>query len=821
MKNRLLRYLDIQPGEQQNFSILFMQTLLLGFATSFFFVSATSHFVKHAGVQNLPFAYLISGVIGFALVSLYKKVQSSAGLVFSYVSGLILYAVFCLVLYILYITQKQSHTTAVVLAYTGLVLIMPFTAIFTIGFSMMSLQVFSFAQSKRLLAIVGTGETVAAIIAFVSVPFLMKFIGDSLHLLPASAVLVLLALLPLRQLVRHNKEKLSHVVRAQKKKARFDLSFFRKEKFFTAIMLFTFFSVLAIYLADYGYLIAVKYFSVQTEIETASIVAVIFSVIKSGELLFSFLSRAIQSKYGMRVSLLLLPCLLILFSAFAIGSSLLGTDPLFLLFFLIINKFNERVIRKGITTPSMKVIYQVTEPAERAQLQTSIEGIFSQVATIAAGGLLMLISLAYASSPGNTLKLLNLVTIVCLVVYVGWMLVSMEVFARYKQKINSFLFHHKPSADTLEKESLSVEKWLMTMKASGNWSATGEVYSINTSDRAQLLSVILHYNPALKDYIQEQDSDPEMFYKRIVRIYFNNDHFFSRIAIIWFFGFLPALEQSRFFKEVYQLSNQVQRLLLVRMFNKQLHSGMQSESFYFISLVQDCAREAIQLESAIDDLAALEDRRLPNQLQVILARQKNILLELLKLIYDADAISVIQSVINQHDSSEEHQHFAVELLSNILKPGTKEYVLPVFEPLPFQAKRNKLGSLFFMYELPVAERLKDVSMMDVKLINPYAKQLAMQTYGELTGDKQWLRAFENSNWNNLRHCSAEGLAENRNEQTEDGVEESLNTVIEPSYVSLYHHYSTGSAGDRHLADVVFKGKEVKLDTIGLAMLFAI
>jgi hypothetical protein len=31
----------------------------------------------------------------------------------------------------------------------------------------------------------------------------------------------------------------------------------------------------------------------------------------------------------------------------------------------------------------------------------------------------------------------------------------------------------------------------------------------------------------------------------------------------------------------------------------------------------------------------------------------------------------------------------------------------------------------------------------------------------------------------------------------------------------------GSAGERQLADVVFKGKAVKLDTIGLAMLFAI
>jgi hypothetical protein len=97
----------------------------------------------------------------------------------------------------------------------------------------------------------------------------------------------------------------------------------------------------------------------------------------------------------------------------------------------------------------------------------------------------------------------------------------------------------------------------------------------------------------------------------------------------------------------------------------------------------------------------------------------------------------------------------------------------------------------------------------------------MQTYGALTSDKQWLRAFENSNWNNLRHCSAESLAENRNGQAEDGVEESLNTVIEPSYVSLNHHYSIGSASDRQLADVVFKGKAVKLDTIGLAMLFSI
>jgi MFS family permease len=819
---RLLRYMDIQSGEEKNFSILFLQSLLVGFATSFFFVSATAHFIKNAGVQNLPLAYLISGVVGFVLVSAYKKVQSSAGIVFSYVAGLVLYAVLCLGLYFLYEKGEQSHAMSVYLAYTGLVLIMPFVAIFSIGFSVLSLQVFSFAQSKRLLAMVGTGETVAAIIAFISVPFLMKLVGDSVQLLPMSAVLVLLALLPIRRLVAVNQNKFAGIVKKANKQVKLNFAFFRKEKFYTAIMLFTFFSVLAIYLADYSYLIAVRYLSVQTEIETASIVAVIFSVIKTGELLISFLSRKLINKNGMRVSLLLLPFLLILFSALALASALLHTEPLFLLFFLVINKFNERVVRKGITTPSMKVIYQVTEPVERAQLQTSIEGIFSQLATIAAGGLLVLISLFYSGAPGNVLKLLNLVTVSCLVIYIGWLFSSFKVFSTYKQKINQFLFSKKTVvADHSVVQHLSFDQWLTSMRAQGELVDGEALGAVNPENRQQLLSVIMFYNPSLKEYTFE--SEPDFFFKSLEKAYFNNDNFFNRVSIIWFAAFLPEQQQLHLFKEAYWVSNQFQKLLLIRLLNKGSHKTAQTKDFYFINLAQECVKEAMQLESAINDLASLEDRVLPEQLQTLLKRQKNILLELLKVLYDPAAMSVIQSVINEEDSSEEHQQFAVELLSNILEPGMKEYVLPVFESIPFADKKTQVADLLFIYELSVAERLKDIVMMDVKLVNPFTKQLAMQAYYSMTGDRQLLSAFKDSNWTNLSQYALHTLENSERTAAEalyHDFEKKLSAILEPAYLSLYSRYGTGE-NRQQLSSIQFKGKILKVDLTGLAMMFTL
>ncbi len=817
MRKRLLRYLDIRPDEQGRFNMMFLQSFFMGFATSFFFVSATSHFVKTAGVQQLPLAYLISGFVGILLVGAYKRIQISKGIVFSYRCGLVLYAAMCVLLYVLYI-QPHSQAMSVYLAYAGLTLIMPFTAIFAIGSAVVSLQVFNLSQSKRLLAMIGIGETIAAIIAYLLIPFVMKLIGDSVHLLPASALLMILALIPFSKLISKNADRFNRTGSVKKKAGNTGLSFLRKDHFFKAIMMFTFFSVLAIYLADYSYLIAVRYFSVQTEIETASIVAVIFSVLKTSELVFSFLSRSIQSKYGMKTSLLMLPGLLILFSVFALIGSLLHVDPLFMLFFLIINKINERVIRKAITTPSVKIVYQATEAAERARLQTTIEGTFSQIATIVAGAVLMLVSIPYAGKPADVQGLLNFITIICTVVYLGWLLSSMGVFTRYKQKINQFLFSHKPGA----REKINTE-------TDGAWQAFAKDISledapaIDPQNREQVLSVIVHYNPSIKDYIHEWQKEPDVFFKRIVRSYFNNDNFFNRISIIWLAAFFERRHQFSFFRDVYQLSNQFQRLLLLRLLNKGSDRIAQGEIFYFISLVQETAREAIQLESVLEDLSTVENEAMQQELRLILKRQKNILLELLKIVYDPDAMSAIQTVINQTDSSDEHQQFAVELLSNILKPGVKEFVLPVFESVPFSMKSQMIASLFFVYELSPEERLRDIVMMDVKLVNPYVKQLAMQAYYDATGNDRLFHVFAKSNWENLREHASQKLLE-RTVKTEESpyteFEKKLRSKVDFSYLSLFKRYGVGEE-KKQFRDVSFGGNILKLDTTGLAIMFAL
>src|SRR5690606_34827719 len=136
-----------------------------------------------------------------------------------------------------------------------------------------------------------------------------------------------------------------------------NMSALRKDEFYKLIASFTFFSVVAMYLSDYAYLLATRQLAVITEIEVAVIISMLFTLIKAGELIFSFLSGNIITSRGMHFALILLPALLTIIMVCALFSEFIFSDyAFFLIVFFLLNKWNERVIRKGITAPALKVL---------------------------------------------------------------------------------------------------------------------------------------------------------------------------------------------------------------------------------------------------------------------------------------------------------------------------------------------------------------------------------------------------------------------------------------------------------------------------------
>ncbi len=744
---RLAKYINLSPSEEKDFRLLFVQSLLSGFGAAFFFVVASTYFIKKTSVTSLPPVYIMSGIFGYLLITLYKRWQRKSGILYSYTMGFVIYGVSAILLYLgRYFIDDRSEWS-IYIAYTGFIVVLPFATMQALGFATICVRIFNISQSKRLLALIGTGEVLASVIAFLIIPVLTQWMSPS-FLYVLSGISYIAAIIPLKRIYENNKEKLdsAHLNHAPKK---MDLAFFRKDKFYMVIALVTVFSVLTVYFADYTYLLSVRHIAKESGVDIAVIVAVVFSVIKIGELLISLLSGSIIRSYGMKVSLLLLPAILFISSLLAAVTGLVFYDiPLFLVFFLLLNKWSDRVIRKGVTVPAMKVVFQVTEPEDRAHLQTSIDGTITQYATILSGVLLWILSLSFNNS--DVLVFLRVVSFVYLVIFGIWCWFSFSLFSNYSSKIRSYLrtFKSNTPKPVVQEEDKVEENREKKSYVPMHHALVQEVMdSVLKLDKDSLANHILHYNPNLKTSIGEA-----AMVRRVKSIYYNNENFFSRLLIILYMGHQPEQARVSFVKEYYGVSElqlRVQMLQMLQVIYQGKYVMKHEDVFFFSGLCQDVAAEIMSAESAVNDIEGEVDKSLVDALTDHILTLKNLLFELLKVQYDKDSIQVVQDVINSKDKSLENRLFAIELLDNLLDSEMKKLLLPIIEEGSYNSKKESLEKTLLIYQLPCAARLKELLMNSFMTVGPYIKQLALEEYYRLTQDQGILYAFAASHQESL------------------------------------------------------------------------
>ncbi len=544
---RLMKYAKVNPSEERDFKLLFVQSLFSGFGASFFFVVANTYFIKKTSIPSLPPAYILSGIFGYILITLYKRWQRKSGVVHSYTIGFMIYGLSAIALYIGRLIFNDASPVSIYIAYIGFVVVLPYSSMQVLGFSTICLRVFNIAQSKRLLALVGTGEVIASIIAYLIIPFLTKWLGGSAPLLLISGIANMAAIIPLRKTYKNNKEKLDSIKFSNVQK-KMDIAFFRNDQFYLLIAIVTVFSVMAVYFADYTYLLSVRYIAAESGMEIAAIVAIVFSIIKSGELVMSLLSGSIIRANGMKISLIMLPALLVLCSFIGFTTGVIFINiPFFLVFFLLLIKWNERVVRKGVTIPAMKVVYQVTDPEHRAQLQTSIDGTISQYATILAGVFLWILSNAFSSK--DILFFLRIVAFVYLIAFVGWSWYTLKLYNVYREKIMEYLHRFRagaPKADVAEfetaAETIAGQEITFPEHHQLVRSAIERPLLLDTHTISEYISF---YDPRIK-----QLPGDSSILRKASSAYYNNENFFSRLLIIGYIELQDAAIKTGLCKRV-------------------------------------------------------------------------------------------------------------------------------------------------------------------------------------------------------------------------------------------------------------------------------
>ena len=163
---------DIRPEERLATLLLLMHSCFVGMSIAFFFTAANALFLAEFGSEILPIAYFISAVTGALLGLIFSKIDKR----FSFSGRLIANLIF-LIGSVIAFRVGFAISTARWLSFGLFILITPFVSFLYIEFWGLAGRLFNLRQAKRLFGLVGTGEVVTSLLAYLSIPVIVNFMG--------------------------------------------------------------------------------------------------------------------------------------------------------------------------------------------------------------------------------------------------------------------------------------------------------------------------------------------------------------------------------------------------------------------------------------------------------------------------------------------------------------------------------------------------------------------------------------------------------------------------------------------------------------------
>ena len=159
-----------QSTERRTVTILVAMSFFAGVFISYYISYISAIFVKVAGVDNLPFAYIVSGIGGTLLTRWFNTLELRYS--FERVTALMVTFIAGSVLFVWYACTEYGQIPAVIFfSYAWFWITGNFILLV---FWKLPGKLLSFGQNKRLNGIVSSGEVVSAIVAYLSVPLLLN-----------------------------------------------------------------------------------------------------------------------------------------------------------------------------------------------------------------------------------------------------------------------------------------------------------------------------------------------------------------------------------------------------------------------------------------------------------------------------------------------------------------------------------------------------------------------------------------------------------------------------------------------------------------------
>ncbi|MCW5911902.1 MAG: HEAT repeat domain-containing protein [Cyclobacteriaceae bacterium] len=448
MLQRLWRVLDVEPDETGQVSLLLIMSFLMGlFLATVAVASQTLFLARFDERTDLPEALAISGGIGILITILYNSLQGRIPFTALAVFNLLL--VIALTAFIEFGESYVADTN--LLFYFGFTLILPFTFIIQLVFWGSFNRMFNVRDSKRLIGSVDVGTDVAAIVAFFTIPIILSYNvrPESLYsigLVSITGYLILFIVLSRKYLSAGRT-----AIKSESEIKKLTIGQFLGNRYIVTLSLFIIISLVALQFVDYAFFNAttIQYTDANNEMNDQQL-ATFLSLFEATVVVFSFLfttfvTDRINQDYGLRVSLLINPIVLLIFTGAAIalgsyfGYDLTTGEKSTITFFFIavaMSKLFINSLREALDEPTFKFFYVPIDRSISIDTQTKIEGTVTALATAIAGGIIVLI---------NSFEIFTVfsVTLFTIPILVLWYWTTNRMYKGYRDTLQGSLVKNK------------------------------------------------------------------------------------------------------------------------------------------------------------------------------------------------------------------------------------------------------------------------------------------------------------------------------------------------------------------------------------------
>ena len=508
MASILPEFLRVKTLEQRQVVLMLTTGFFMGTFIATYQITADSIFLNRLG-QHLDKAFLVAGILGIVTTFIFSTFQNFIRFsVLTQISVALIFAFTVGVYVLLHYGNPEWHNIVIFFMYCGSG---PIIALLLLCYWGTFGRLFNFRQSKRIIGWIDTGQLIAAIIASFLVPLTSVLLPDTTDYLMVCSLSMLIVgglmfMISSRfTLAKNDPSEFDAQVREETTLKR---TF--SDRYILTMSLLLLVSMTAFVFNQYTFqqMVSVQY---PDQRDMTNFNAFFMAAVYGLSLFMqTFTNNRIMSNYGLRISLLILPFVLAVFS---IGSIVAGfvfgydkavspTGFIYFFLFVAVSRLFNWTLRDSLETPVFKLFFIPLDGRLRFNIQSKVEGMVNESSRFIAGLLIFLLAFI------PFFKIIHLSIAVVLLTGLYFFVVN-RLHAGYRGKIRLKLETSENQDDKLEKGFAQVTKKLESKLMDANSSKAVFSFKLLEKINASQLSVwvnslIKNEEETVHQYAQER-----------------------------------------------------------------------------------------------------------------------------------------------------------------------------------------------------------------------------------------------------------------------------------------------------------------------------